>query len=144
MSPTHSFRLFVLCLWLLLGYVNCKNTQRGYVQSGQAPVGVHNDNREYNRWSEPPIMRTLKAGYGKMCRTASTPCLSHQIEINRKFSSCSGNATAVPPVTGEWSTKTALTLQTEGRDAELTSQASNPEGHLCQSMARPLSLRHQT
>ncbi|XP_033972259.1 uncharacterized protein LOC117471398 [Trematomus bernacchii] len=67
MSPTHSLRLFVLCLWLLLGYVNCKNTQRGYVQSGQAPVGVHNDNREYNRWGEPPIMRTPKAGYnGKM------------------------------------------------------------------------------
>ncbi|XP_063737022.1 uncharacterized protein LOC134862851 [Eleginops maclovinus] len=63
MNPADSFRLSVLCLWLLLGYVNCENTQRGYVRAGQAPVGVHNDRRASKRWSNPPFIRTFKAGY---------------------------------------------------------------------------------
>lgn len=33
------------------------------VQAGQHPVGVHNNNRAYERWREPPISRHHKAGY---------------------------------------------------------------------------------
>ncbi|XP_020507601.2 uncharacterized protein [Labrus bergylta] len=49
------FRVLVLCFWLVLGDVNCWNTQRGYVrvQAGQALIGVHND----NNWSEEPASR---------------------------------------------------------------------------------------
>ncbi|XP_042337721.1 uncharacterized protein LOC121938557 [Plectropomus leopardus] len=66
MSATHCLRLFVLCFWLLVGDVNCENTQRGYVQHvqvGQAQRGVHNDNRDDTRWREPPIVRIPTAGY---------------------------------------------------------------------------------
>ncbi|XP_033480720.2 uncharacterized protein LOC117255690 [Epinephelus lanceolatus] len=66
MSATHCLRLFVLCFWLLVGDVNCEITQRGHVQhvhAGQAPRGVHNDNRDDKRWSEPPIVRIPAAGY---------------------------------------------------------------------------------
>ncbi|XP_035508104.1 uncharacterized protein LOC118321035 isoform X2 [Morone saxatilis] len=50
MSRTDCFRLFGLCLWLLVGDVNCENAQKGYVrrvQAGQAPMGVQNKNRVY-------------------------------------------------------------------------------------------------
>ncbi|XP_054472693.1 uncharacterized protein LOC129105594 [Anoplopoma fimbria] len=66
MSPRECFRLFVLFSWLLVGDVNCANTQRGYVrhiQTGQAPMIVHNDNIDYTRWSEPTLFRVPPAGY---------------------------------------------------------------------------------
>ncbi|XP_040896419.1 uncharacterized protein LOC121183413 isoform X2 [Toxotes jaculatrix] len=64
MSPVACLRLFVLWFWLLACDVNCENPHRvGYVQEGHSPVGVHNDNRNYERWSEPPIFRISKAGY---------------------------------------------------------------------------------
>ncbi|XP_060917323.1 uncharacterized protein LOC132992146 [Labrus mixtus] len=49
------FRVLVLCFWLVLGDVNCWNTQRGYVRilARQALIGVHND----KNWSEEPASR---------------------------------------------------------------------------------------
>ncbi|XP_044211618.1 uncharacterized protein LOC122985213 [Thunnus albacares] len=66
MSSADCLRLFVLCFWLLVGDVNCENTQRGYVlrvQAGQAPVGVHNDNGDHKGLSETSVFRRLSAGY---------------------------------------------------------------------------------
>ncbi|XP_073320951.1 uncharacterized protein [Pagrus major] len=66
MSPTGYFRLFVLCLWLLDRGINCEDTQKGYVlrvQAGQTPEGVHNDERNYKRWSELPVVRIPTAGF---------------------------------------------------------------------------------
>ncbi|KAM7405752.1 hypothetical protein PAMP_000179 [Pampus punctatissimus] len=64
MSSADCLRLFMLCFWLLVD-VNCEKTQRGYVlrvQAGQAPMGVHNDNRNQKILSEPSIFRRLTAG----------------------------------------------------------------------------------
>ncbi|XP_076583095.1 uncharacterized protein LOC143318333 [Chaetodon auriga] len=66
MHPMDYFRLFVFCLWLLDRGVNCENVQKDYVlrvQAGQVPAGVLSDNRDYKRWSEPPIFRVPAAGY---------------------------------------------------------------------------------
>ncbi|XP_070817064.1 oxidoreductase HTATIP2 isoform X1 [Chaetodon trifascialis] len=68
MRPMDYFRLFVFCLWLLDRDVNCENVQKGYVlrvQAGQAPAGVHSDDRDHKRWSEPPIFR-IPAASGRV------------------------------------------------------------------------------
>ncbi|XP_051235452.1 uncharacterized protein LOC127351690 [Dicentrarchus labrax] len=64
MSRTDCFRLFVLCLWLLVGDVNCENAQKGYVrrvEAGPAPMGVQNDNQDYKS-SEAPFYRISADG----------------------------------------------------------------------------------
>ncbi|XP_074478971.1 uncharacterized protein LOC141760229 [Sebastes fasciatus] len=64
MSSTDCLRLFVLLFWLMVaGDVNCENTQKGYVRHVQAAMAVHNDNREYKRWSGPPASRNPRACY---------------------------------------------------------------------------------
>nr|XP_046250990.1 uncharacterized protein LOC124062338 isoform X2 [Scatophagus argus] len=65
MSPANYLRLFVFCLWLLGGDVNCESTQKGYVlhvQAGHVPMGVYNDDRDYKTWRELPIFRAPAAG----------------------------------------------------------------------------------
>ncbi|XP_035484536.2 uncharacterized protein LOC118302479 [Scophthalmus maximus] len=61
MSSTDCLRLFVLCLWLLPCDVNCENSLKGYVlkpvHSGHSQLGVHNDNRDYERLGERTIFR---------------------------------------------------------------------------------------
>ncbi|XP_071345585.1 uncharacterized protein [Trachinotus anak] len=68
MSPVDrlSCRLLVLCFLLLACDVNCENPQRGYVlhaKAGHYPMGVHNDNKGYERWSEPRVFRRPTTGY---------------------------------------------------------------------------------
>jgi len=103
--------------------------------------------RTQGSWGLPPTERADIAVHGRKFRPFQTrftnddlPARTNSLDITtapiQTFPQTTqppslistGNATAVPPVTGEWSTKTALTLQTEGQDAELTPQASNPEG----------------
>ncbi|CAK6971524.1 uncharacterized protein LOC121898016 [Scomber scombrus] len=66
MSSTDCLRLFVLCFWLLVGDVDCENTQRGYVllaKRGQTPMGVNNDNQDHKRLSETYFFKRPTAGY---------------------------------------------------------------------------------
>lgn len=54
------------CLEKSAQYLSMCFVSIGYalrVQAGQAPVGVHSDDRDYKRWSEPPIFRIPAAGY---------------------------------------------------------------------------------
>ncbi|XP_023262680.1 uncharacterized protein LOC111655480 [Seriola lalandi dorsalis] len=66
MSPADFLRLSVFCLWLLACDVNCENPQRGFVlhvQAGHYPLGVHNDNRDDERWIKRPVLRIPTVGY---------------------------------------------------------------------------------
>ncbi|XP_047436928.1 uncharacterized protein LOC125005549 [Mugil cephalus] len=66
MSSTECLRLFLLCFWLLVGDVNCENTQRGYVlrfQSGHPPAGVHIDEKDYKQSSS--MLKSSTAGFEK-------------------------------------------------------------------------------